>query len=169
MVSANANSMERHEEDKAAQFAGRIMEHLNSGALCLMISIGHRTGLFDTMASLPPSTAEKIAASAGLNLRYVQEWLGAMTTGRILKHDPLVGTYRLPPNHAACLTRAARQDNIAVFSQYISVLGGVEDAIVECFKTGGGVPYSSFPRFQEVMAEDSGQSVLSSLVEDRTL
>jgi ubiquinone/menaquinone biosynthesis C-methylase UbiE len=42
-------------------------------------------------------------------------------------------------------------------------MGGVEDKIVECFKNGGGVPYSEFPRFHAVMAEDSGQSVLSSL------
>lgn len=32
-----------------------------------------------------------------------------------------------------------------------------------CFRAGGGVPYERFPRFHEVMAEDSGQSVLSSL------
>lgn len=32
-----------------------------------------------------------------------------------------------------------------------------------CFKKGGGVPYSRCPRCHEVMAEDSGQSVLSSL------
>jgi 2-polyprenyl-3-methyl-5-hydroxy-6-metoxy-1,4-benzoquinol methylase len=39
----------------------------------------------------------------------------------------------------------------------------VEDDIVECFRRGGGVPYEKFGRFHEVMAEDSGQSVLSSL------
>jgi len=39
----------------------------------------------------------------------------------------------------------------------------VEDDIVACFKQGGGVPYEKYPRFHEVMAEDSGQSVLSSL------
>lgn len=39
----------------------------------------------------------------------------------------------------------------------------MEDDIVECFKKGGGTPYSKFPRFHEVMEEDSGQSVLSSL------
>lgn len=153
------------DKEGTAQFAGRLMEHLNSGALCLMISIGHRTGLFDVMDSLPPSTEEKIAAASGLNLRYVREWLGAMTTGRIVKYDPLSREYRLPRSHAACLTREARQDNVAVFSQYISVLGNVEDAIVECFKTGNGVPYSSFHRFHEVMAEDSGQSVLYSLLD----
>jgi 2-polyprenyl-3-methyl-5-hydroxy-6-metoxy-1,4-benzoquinol methylase len=52
---------------------------------------------------------------------------------------------------------------MAVFTQYISQLGSVEDDIVECFRKGGGVPYDKYPRFHAVMAEDSGQSVLSSL------
>jgi ubiquinone/menaquinone biosynthesis C-methylase UbiE len=54
-------------------------------------------------------------------------------------------------------------DNLAVFAQYIALLGGVEDDVVACFKQGGGVPYARYPRFHAVMAEDSGQSVLSSL------
>ena len=52
---------------------------------------------------------------------------------------------------------------MAAFGQYIAIMGCVEDDIVECFRKGGGVPYEKFPRFHEVMAEDSGQSVLSSL------
>src|SRR5262245_65958122 len=52
---------------------------------------------------------------------------------------------------------------MAVFAQYIAVMGAVEDDIVECFRKGGGAPYEKFPRFHEVMAEESGQSVLSSL------
>ena len=52
---------------------------------------------------------------------------------------------------------------MAVFAQYVAVMGSVEDDIVECFRQGGGVPYERFRRFHEVMAEDSGQSVLSSL------
>ena len=86
-----------------------------------------------------------------------------MTTARVVDVDPATGKFSLPPEHAAFLTRAAAADNIAVFTQYIAVLGGVEDDIVECFRNGGGVPYAKFPRFHEVMAEDSGQSVLSSL------
>src|SRR5262249_46412841 len=71
--------------------------------------------------------------------------------------------FSLPAEHAAFLTRSAAADNMAVFAQYVAIMGGVEDDIVECFRKGGGVPYSRFTRFHEVMAEDSGQSVLSSL------
>ena len=66
---------------KAEAFASRVLTTLNDGALCLMISVGHRTGLFDTLRTLPPATSEEIAARAGLNERYVREWLGAMVTG----------------------------------------------------------------------------------------
>jgi ubiquinone/menaquinone biosynthesis C-methylase UbiE len=86
-----------------------------------------------------------------------------MVTGRIIYLDPSSSRFFLPPEHAAFLTRPAGADNLAVFAQYIPLLGSVENDIVECFRNGGGVPYARFPRFHEVMAEDSGQSVLSSL------
>ena len=148
---------------RAQDFSSRVLRALNDGALCLMVSIGHRTGLFDVMSRMAPATALEIATEAGLNERYVREWLGAMVTGRVVEYDPAVARYRLPAEHAAMLTRAAGADNMAGFAQYIGTLGGVEDDIVECFKRGGGVPYEKFPRFHEIMAEDSGQSVLSSL------
>ena len=148
---------------KADAFAGRFLSALNNGALCLMVSVGHRTGLFDVMSQLSPATSDEIAAQAGLNERYVREWLGAMVTAGVIEIDPAALRFRLPAEHAAFLTRAAAADNMAVFAQYFAVMGSVEDDIVECFRKGGGVPYERFTRFHEVMAEDSGQSVLSSL------
>ncbi len=148
---------------RAEVFAGKLLQTLNDGALCLMISIGHRTGLFDTMRGESASTSEAIAKRAGLNERYVREWLGAMATGGIVEVDESSTHFRLPDEHAAFVTRAAAADNMAVFAQYVPLLGNVEDDIIACFKNGGGVPYEKFPRFHDVMAEDSGQSVMSSL------
>ena len=148
---------------KAEAFAGNLLAALNHGALCLMTSIGHRTGLFDAMRDQPPATSEEIARAAGLNERYVREWLGAMTTAGVTQVDAESRHFHLPAEHAASTTRAAGADNIAVFAQYVALMGQVEDEIIECFRNGGGVPYERFPRFHAVMAEDSGQSVLSSL------
>jgi len=160
-----ANTQSDFNPAKAEAFAERFLTALNNGALCLMTSIGHRTGLFDVMRELAPSTVEEVAVQAGLNERYVREWLGAMVTARVVEVDPGSNRFTLPPEHAAFLTRPAAADNLAVFAQYIAVLGGVEDDIVDCFHQGGGVSYERFPRFHAVMAEDSGQSVLSSLEE----
>jgi ubiquinone/menaquinone biosynthesis C-methylase UbiE len=152
------------DDRKAAAFADRFVGALNEGALCLMTSIGHRTGLFDTMSSMEPATSAEIAAAAGLHERYVREWLGAMVTSGVVEVvDPDRLTFRLPAEHSAFLTRAAGADNMAMFAQYIALLGGVEDDITECFRAGGGVPYSRFPRFHTVMAEESALTVMSGL------
>jgi ubiquinone/menaquinone biosynthesis C-methylase UbiE len=150
---------------KAEEFADRMLDLLNKGAISIMLSIGHRTGLFDVMSSMPPSTSEEIAINASLNERYVREWLGAMVVSDIVDCDPDGPKYSLPREHSAFLTRESAPDNIAVFAQYIPLMGTVEDKIIECFKIGGGVPYSEFPRFHEVMAEDSGQTVVAALLE----
>jgi 2-polyprenyl-3-methyl-5-hydroxy-6-metoxy-1,4-benzoquinol methylase len=151
------------DESRAEAFAGRMLDMLNAGALMVMTSVGHRTRLFDALAELGGATSEELADAAGLDERYVREWLAAMTTGRIVELDPAAGRYALPAEHAAWLTRAAAPDNLAVEAQWIPTLSSVEDDIVECFEKGGGVPYERFSRFHEVMAEESAQTVLSVL------
>jgi 2-polyprenyl-3-methyl-5-hydroxy-6-metoxy-1,4-benzoquinol methylase len=43
------------------------------------------------------------------------------------------------------------------------VLAQVEERILHCFHHGGGVPYEAYHRFHEVMAEESGQTVVAAL------
>ncbi|MHC4992824.1 MAG: class I SAM-dependent methyltransferase, partial [Planctomycetota bacterium] len=150
---------------KAEAFGERMVGVLNDAALALMGSIGHRTGLFDRMADMPPSTIAEIASAAGLNERYVREWLGAMVTGGVIEHDPDGETYWLPPEHAASLTRVAGADNVAQYMQWVSVIGGVECEVVDAFTHGQGVPYSAYRRFHEVMAEESALTVVGGLLD----
>ena len=149
----------------AEEFAERMLQTMNEAAVALMVSVGHRTGLFDVMAGMPAATSAEIASAAGLDERYVREWLAVMTTGRIVEHDGEAGTYSLPAEHAAWLTRAAGMKNLATGMQYIGLMAQVEDQIVECFRHGGGVPYAAFPRFQAVMAEDSGAVYDATLID----
>ncbi|MEU6047942.1 class I SAM-dependent methyltransferase [Streptomyces griseus] len=147
------------------EFAGRMVEVLNDACLGYLCSLGHRTRLFDVMAGLPPSTSEEIADAAGLNERYVREWLGGVTVGGIVGYDPADGTYRLPPEHAASLCRAAGPDNLASFLQDLALIGLVEDEVVTAFRDGGGVPYSSYPKFQELQAEETARVYDAALVD----
>lgn len=122
-----------------------------------MISIGYKTGLFDIIAQLKPSTSQEISQASKLNERYIREWLGAMVTGNIIEYDPLTEKYFLPKEHSAFLTRKSGIDNLAVLAQYVSLMGNVEDKIVECFRNGGGLPYSEYPKFQQLQAEETAR------------
>ncbi|MFF7246454.1 class I SAM-dependent methyltransferase [Embleya sp. NPDC008237] len=155
------------EVDSARQeaFAGRMINIIDDGCLAFMISVGHQTGLFDTMAGLPPSTSEEIARASGLTERYVREWLGGMVTGGIVEYSPDSATYLLPREHAASLTRAAGPENLAGITQYLALMGEVEQPVVNAFRQGGGVPYSAYPRFQALQAEESGRVWDAALVD----
>ncbi len=165
MEANSQRSTSEFDKAKAESFAGYTVGLLNSGFLTLMISIGHKTGLFDAMATLEPSTSEQIAHKAKLNERYVREWLGSMVTGKIVEYDSSNGTYKLPVEHAAAITRAAGIDNLATIAQYLSLCGEVEEQVVECFRKGGGVPYSAYPRFTELMSEGSSKTQDARLVD----
>src|SRR5690349_21682972 len=129
---------------------------VNDAAVALLLSIGHQTGLFDRMATLASATSAGIASAAGLDERYVREWLGGMVCASIVDCDSNGHTYHLPAHHVPALTRAGGPDNVAKMAQYVALLGEVEQRIVGCFRDGGGLPYSAFPRFHALQAEESG-------------
>jgi SAM-dependent methyltransferase len=150
------------DEPRVQAFEERLIRALNEAGVLLMLSVGHRLGLLDTLADAGAVDSETLAARAGLDERYVREWLGALVAGGVVDMEPERGHYRLPPEHAARVTGRAGA-NLAVYAQFLPQLGSVEDDILHCFRHGGGVPYERYARFHEVMAEDSGQTVLPAL------
>ncbi|MDL4863724.1 class I SAM-dependent methyltransferase, partial [Halomonas elongata] len=143
-------------------FEARLVQALNHGGLLLLTSLGYRTGLLEAMAGQPPITSQALAERTGLQERYVREWLGGMVAAEVVETDSATASYWLPDERAALLTDRG-EANLAVYAQFMPLLGSVEDDVLRCFREGGGVPYSRYPRFQEVMASDSGQTVLPAL------
>ena len=145
-------------------FEEYMFDVMNKAATALMLSVGHRTKLFDSMFDCISMTSQQLAEKSNLNERYVREWLGAMVTGKIVDYDPTCKTYSLSEDKAELLSNRGSY-NFASSMQWIPALAFVEDEIVKCFEKGGGVPYESYHRFHEVMAEESGQTVLPALIE----
>ena len=146
------------------EFALRIMGHYTSGMLAFMIDLGHRTGLFAAAAD-GPFTSEELAGRAGLNERYVREWLGALVTGGIIEYDPDSATYQLPPVHAACLT-GDLASNVAPLAQMNTHLGKHLHLVADAFREGGGVPYSAYrPEFTDVL-DAAGRGLYDALLVD---
>ena len=145
--------MSNMNQDKASVFSEKILDIMNKSMLGLMIGIGYKTGLFEAMSGLPPSTDTIIAEKAKLNERYVREWLAAMVTGRIVDYDSDNRTYSLPCEHAALLTQSAGSNNMAWLAMMAPSLAVVQSDIVESFHRGGGVPYAAYSEFMNLWAE----------------
>ena len=134
-------------------FAAGLIDTINKAGTALSLSIGHRTGLFDAMRSGEALSPAGWADRLDLQERYVAEWLGAMATAGIVAVDH-AGRYTLPAEHALFLGEDAPAGSMTSMMQWVGVLAPVETQIVDCFRTGGGVPYSSYPRFHEVMEQE---------------
>ncbi|MBI5592398.1 MAG: class I SAM-dependent methyltransferase [Deltaproteobacteria bacterium] len=146
------------EREKQEAFGSRMVDILNYGALNLAMAVGYRTGLFETMASFSlPRSSAAIAVRAGLNERYVREWLGVMFTGDVVElviGEDGIERYLLPPEHAAFLVRSAGNANLAVYTQEMPLLTACAmEPVIRAFQTGEGVPYRVYPRFQSFMSE----------------
>jgi 2-polyprenyl-3-methyl-5-hydroxy-6-metoxy-1,4-benzoquinol methylase len=153
------------DQERAEAFAGRMLEVLDGAALAMLTSVGHRCGLFDTLAGLGPATSTEIARAAALEERYVREWLGGMVVGGIVEYDAGARTYVLPPEHAAFTTTAAGPDNLAFFTQYVGQMGIIEPEIVRVFREGGGVPYSAYHNLPELQREETARVFDAALVD----
>lgn len=151
--------------DTTEEFAERIVGSLDAASVAILLSIGHQTNLWDTLAGLPPASSTQIADAAGLNERYVREWLGGVASARIVEYDAASQTYSLPEHRAAVLTRTAGPDNLARVAQFIPLLGEVEQKVIDCFHNGGGLAYSEYPRFHTLMAEESGEVFDAALID----
>ena len=142
------------DEARAQAFGERVFGAYAEGMVTLMIDLGHRTGLLDTLAAGGGTSAE-LAERAGAVERYVREWLGVLVTAGIADYDPATRTYTLPAEHALCLSGPGPA-NLAPFSRLDTLLAGHVAGVARAVLDGGGVPYSAFrPEFTDVMDQVS--------------
>ena len=145
-------------DEKKQRFAAKMTSILNYGALNLAMGIGYRLGLFECLDALEaPAALDTIAARAGLDRRYVEEWLGVMVTSGVVviqRGADGEALYDLPSAHGDLLTRRAGSDNLGVYTQEIPLLSQCAlEGVLEGFRTGRGVPYANYPRFQHFMGQ----------------
>jgi SAM-dependent methyltransferase len=124
---------------KNASFMAKIMSDLSGGVVSLLCTIGDRLGLFKELARGGPGTSGELGRRAGLNERYVREWLSALTAAGYLEYDPLSRRFTLPPEHAPILAQEGGPMFMGGVYQHLPGLFGPLDKLMEVFRRGGGI------------------------------
>jgi 2-polyprenyl-3-methyl-5-hydroxy-6-metoxy-1,4-benzoquinol methylase len=107
------------------------------------VYLGDRLGLYRTLRYRGPSTSAELAEAAGLNERYVREWLEQQATTGILDVDD-ERRFSLPPGHDEALLDEASLNYVAPFGKLVVACVRPVDAVLEAFRTGDGVPYADY-------------------------
>ena len=144
--------------DQRESFSKKLVDILNFGALNLAMGIGYRAGLFDVMDRLAtPCPADEIARAAGVDSRYVREWLGVMVCGGVvtlITDETGEDLFQLPAAYADLITRRAGSANLGVYTQEIPLLTACAwEAVFNGLRTGEGISYQNYPHFQRFMGQ----------------
>jgi SAM-dependent methyltransferase len=133
--------------------AGALAERLFGQALgasdLFCVYLGDQLGLYRGLADAGPSTSEELAVAAGVNARYVREWLEQQAMSGLLEVvEHSAGDarrrYSLPPGHAEVLLGEDSPYYMAPMAQ-LMVAGVLPiHAVLAAFRTGQGVPYADY-------------------------
>ncbi|HEX7127262.1 MAG TPA: methyltransferase domain-containing protein [Thermodesulfobacteriota bacterium] len=140
-MSATAVSAPAIDQRKLDAILAIAVNDLSAGYGGVMVSLGHRLGLYKAMAGAGPITPRELAARTGCAERYVREWLNAQVAGGYVGFHATSETYELSPEQAMVL---ADEDSPVFIPNAWNVPASMwfdEDKAVEAFRTGKGIAW----------------------------
>jgi 2-polyprenyl-3-methyl-5-hydroxy-6-metoxy-1,4-benzoquinol methylase len=111
--------------------------------------LGDRLGLYRALGDGGPATSRALADRAGCHERYVREWLEQQAVGGVLdvadaSAEASARVYALPAEHAEVLLD---RDSLNYMAPIVRLIVGAVSplsAILDAYRTGGGVPYADY-------------------------
>jgi ubiquinone/menaquinone biosynthesis C-methylase UbiE len=131
-------------QQKVDQLAERIINETNSAISCLTLYLGHKLDLFNSLKERGPVTSSELAAKTNYSERYLREWLECMTVNGYIEFDPSTNKFSLSEEHATVFCDRDNSAHTIPFVYWIPSLSSVMDKLVEAFKIGKGISYSSY-------------------------
>jgi len=129
------------DQAKFEAFLNQVFGDLSACYGGVMVSLGDRLGLYQTLNGAGPLTAAEVAERSGCAERYVLEWLNSQVAAGYLEYDREAATYELPVEHAAVL---ADPDSPTLLTPAFNVPASMwhgEERAIRAFRTGEGVPW----------------------------
>jgi SAM-dependent methyltransferase len=129
------------DQDKLGSFLQRALGDISSAYGGVMISLGHKLGLYKAMAGAGPISAKELAARSGCAERYVAEWLNSQAAGGYVEYHAVSGTFELTPEQAIVLA----DEESPLFMPHAwnvpAAMWASEEKAVEAFRTGKGIAW----------------------------
>jgi 2-polyprenyl-3-methyl-5-hydroxy-6-metoxy-1,4-benzoquinol methylase len=113
------------------------------------VHLGDRLGFYRALARSAGMTSSQLAAETATHERYAREWLEQQAVSGVLEVDDpgrpaRARRYSLPAGHAEVLADPDSLATMLPFAQFGVGVIRVMPALLEAFRTGGGVSWAAF-------------------------
>jgi len=128
--------------EKLKEFSKLVFGAFGGAMTSAMIYLGDRLGLFRALAEGGAATSQELARRAGLDERWVREWLHQQGSAGVLEYlgD---GRFSLSEEGAMVLADESHPAFGGGFFSQLPPLMNVVEKLPECFRTGLGLPYDA--------------------------
>lgn len=132
-----------------AELSERIFGAAIAAADLAQIYLGERLGLWSALGEEGSANSKEVAAATGTNERYCREWLESMCAGGLLTVDDAQASaddrrYALKPGSEPVLLDQDAPEYLAWVPRMFTSAFGKLPELLEAFRSGGGVPWSSY-------------------------
>lgn len=136
-------------EKTADELVGRLFGASIGMFDVMSVYVGDRLGLYRALRDGGPATSAQLAQRAGIAERYAREWLEQQAaTGLLTVDDATVAAddrrFNLPAAYADPLLDPDSPWSIAPLGRAVVACAKAIPAVVDAFRTGGGVDWSAY-------------------------
>jgi SAM-dependent methyltransferase len=128
------------DELKLNDLLGRLVVDVGAGFQALGAVLGDRLGLYRALLAVMPAAPADVAREAGVDERYVREWLATQAAGGYVTYDPASERFSLTEEQAFVLADPNGMQAAAAFLLPLAA-GASFDRIAEVFRSGEGFPW----------------------------
>ena len=120
---------------------GKTLTEIGGAVSLLIAYVGDRLGLYRAMLATGPATNEAIAAQAGIDPRYMREWLSANAAAGYVEFDEASQVFTLSPEAALIFASEGDPRCLQGFIQAVKSVYDDEEKSTEAIRTGRGLPW----------------------------
>jgi 2-polyprenyl-3-methyl-5-hydroxy-6-metoxy-1,4-benzoquinol methylase len=131
----------------AEELTGRLLGATVGAMDLVCMELGLRLGLYAALAETRGQTAAELAGRAGVDERYVQEWLQQQAVSALVDadgDDPATARFTLADGVAEVLLDETSPFYLAPVTTMLGVVQSVLPRLVDAYRTGSGVPYADY-------------------------
>lgn len=145
MTTADTETLDEQVEAFAEQLFGTALGY----AELTVAAFGRALGLYTALRGSGGSTPTEVAAGAGVDARYVREWLEHQTVAGVLTvadsaAAPDERCYTLPEAHAIVLLDEEHPAFSGALADIPPIVARTFELVADAFRTGAGVPFAAY-------------------------
>lgn len=128
-------------ENKLNTLLGKMVKEMGAAAIGPLIMIGDTLGIYKVMEAKGSATSTELAEAAGVNERYLREWLSAHAASGYVEYDDANETFTLSPEQAFVFSNP--DSPVLMTGAYFAIASMYHDVptMEKAFKSGNGVSW----------------------------